>query len=184
MEVWCDFYRRIFNFREVYYLDNRATATGFRTRAMKSPCNTICIPINEPSDPKSQIQEYIDLYKGEGVQHIALTAANIYESVEAMADCRIDFIPIPDSYYSDIDSRLPGHGEDTRRLARNGILIDGERLDGTGAWSMLLQIFSKPLLGPIFFELIQRKGNEGFGDANAKALFAAMERDQIERGVL
>ncbi|HKV00149.1 MAG TPA: 4-hydroxyphenylpyruvate dioxygenase [Vineibacter sp.] len=184
VERWADFYRRIFNFREVFYLDAKGTKTGFRTRAMKSPCNKICIPVNEPTDPQSQIQEYIDVYKGEGVQHIALLSGNLNASIEAIAGSGIAMQAIPDSYYAGVDARLPGHGQDLARLKRNGILVDGERDPSTGAWGLLLQIFSKNLLGPIFFEFIERRGNEGFGEGNAKALFEAIERDQIERGVV
>lgn len=182
LEQWADFYSRIFGFREVFYLTAQGAATGFRTRALKSPCNGICIPINEPTDPKSQIQEYIDAFKGEGVQHVALASANLADTIERLRG-QVPFMSIPESYYSQVDTRLPGHGEDVERLKRNGILIDGtQRPDG--AWDLLLQIFSKNLVGPTFLEFIQRKGNEGFGEGNAKALFEAIERDQIERGVV
>lgn len=182
LEHWASFYSRIFGFREVFYLRAQGTATGFRTRAMKSPCGTICIPLNEPTDPKSQIQEYIDTYKGEGVQHIALASADLPATIEKLA-ARVPFMSIPDTYYEELDARLPGHGEDVARLKRNGILLDGARNEH-GGWDLLLQIFSRNLIGPIFFECIQRKGNEGFGEGNAKALFEAIERDQIERGVV
>ncbi len=182
MDKWCDFYRDIFGFRDVFYLDAKGTATGFRTRAMKSPCDGICIPVNEPTEAESQVQEYIDLYKGEGVQHVALRADDLNATLEAVAGRGIDFMNIPASYYDGTDARLPGHGQDLARLRRNGVLVDGVQ-DG-GQWKLLLQIFSKPLLGPIFFEFIERRDNDGFGEGNAKALFEAIERDQIARGVV
>ncbi|MEI9997479.1 MAG: 4-hydroxyphenylpyruvate dioxygenase [Rhizomicrobium sp.] len=184
LETWMSFYKRLFGFREIFYLDARGASTGFRTYALMSPCDKICIPINEPSDPKSQIQEFIDLYKGEGVQHIALAATDICASVERVANSGISFMGVPKSYYDAVEDRLPSHGEDLERLKRNSILIDGERNAKTGDWDLLLQIFSKNLIGPIFLEFIQRKGNRGFGEGNARALFEAIERDQIERGVV
>jgi 4-hydroxyphenylpyruvate dioxygenase len=183
VEHWAAFYRRIFNFREVFYLETKGARTGFRTRAMKSPCNRICIPVNEPTDPQSQIQEYIDIYKGEGVQHLAFLSGDLNASMEVIAPAGIPTQPIPPSYYEGVDARLPGHGQDVARLQRNGILLDGERRD-PGDWGLLLQVFSKNLMGPIFFEFIERRGNEGFGEGNAKALFEAIERDQIARGVV
>lgn len=184
VEHWADFYGRIFNFREVFYLETKGTRTGFRTRAMKSPCNKICIPVNEPTDPQSQIQEYIDTYHGEGVQHVALLSQDLNASIEAISGAGIPAQSIPASYYAGLDARLLGHGQDTARLQRNGILLDGEQDDANGRWGLLLQVFSKNLLGPIFFEFIERRENEGFGEGNAKALFEAIERDQIERGVV
>ncbi|WP_180901587.1 4-hydroxyphenylpyruvate dioxygenase [Martelella soudanensis] len=183
MERWAAFYRNAFNFREVFYLDTKGQSTGLRTRAMKSPCNRICIPVNEPTDEKSQIQEYIDAYKGEGVQHLAFLSNNLNESIEQISDNGIPLMEIPDTYYGDIEGRMPGHGQDVARLKSNGILIDGDR-DESGEWTILLQLFSKNLIGPIFFEFIERRGNEGFGNNNAKALFEAIERDQIKRGVV
>ena len=184
VDHWANFYKSIFNFREVFYLDARGAKTGFRTRAMMSPCGNICIPVNEPTDPKSQIQEYIDSYKGEGVQHIALRSDDVITSVESILRNGIDCMPIPDSYYDAIDARLPGHGQDVARLRRNGILLDGERELPATEWALLLQLFTKNLCGPIFFECIERRGNEGFGEGNARALFEAIERDQIARGVV
>jgi 4-hydroxyphenylpyruvate dioxygenase len=183
LERWADFYRNAFNFREVFYLDTQGKKTGLRTRAMKSPCNRICIPVNEPTDPQSQIQEYIDEYHGEGVQHLALLSADLNDSVERIAESGIPLMEIPDSYYLGVDERMPDHGQDVARLKSNGILIDGDREPG-GAWTLLLQLFSKNVVGPIFFEFIERRGNEGFGNNNAKALFEAIERDQIARGVV
>ena len=183
MERWAAFYRDAFNFREVFYLDTKGQSTGLRTRAMKSPCNRICIPVNEPTDEKSQIQEYIDQYKGEGVQHLAFLSDDLNDSVERISENGIPLMEIPDSYYDQIEGRMPGHGQDVARLRSNGILIDGDR-DENGDWTILLQLFSKNLIGPIFFEFIERRGNEGFGNNNAKALFEAIERDQIKRGVV
>lgn len=183
MERWAAFYRNAFNFREVFYLDTKGQKTGLRTRAMKSPCNRICIPVNEPTDKESQIQEYIDQYKGEGVQHLAFLSPDLNASIENIAGNGIPFMSIPDSYYDSVESRLPGHGQDLARLKANGILIDGDR-DKNGGWTLLLQLFSKNLIGPIFFEFIERLGNEGFGNNNAQALFEAIERDQIQRGAV
>ncbi len=183
MERWAAFYRDAFNFREVFYLDTKGQKTGLRTRAMKSPCNRICIPVNEPTDPGSQIQEYIDQYNGEGVQHLALLSHDLNRSVEKIAESGIPLMEIPDSYYAGVDERMPGHGQDVARLRSNGILIDGDR-EQDGSWNVLLQLFSKNLVGPIFFEFIERRGNDGFGNNNAKALFEAIERDQMKRGVV
>ena len=184
LDHWADYYKSIFNFREVFYLDARGAKTGFRTRAMMSPCGNICIPVNEPTDPKSQIQEYIDSYKGEGVQHVALRSEDVTTSVERILRNGIECMPIPDSYYDEIDARLPGHGQDVARLKRNGILLDGEKGPEATEWALLLQLFTKNLVGPMFFEFIERRGNEGFGEGNARALFEAIERDQIARGVV
>ncbi len=180
MDEWADFYARLFNFRELRYFDIEGKLTGLRSRAMTSPCGKIRIPINESSDDKSQIQEYLEAYHGEGIQHVALATKDIYRSVEWLRGTGIDFQSVPASYYGMLEQRLPGHGEDTQRMAANGILIDGAPAKG----ELLLQIFTKTLVGPIFFELIQRKGNEGFGEGNFRALFESIERDQIERGVL
>ena len=181
LQKWADFYKDLFGFREIFYLDMRGSSTGFRTCALMSPCDGICIPINEPTDARSQIQEFIDIFKGEGVQHIALATTDIHASVENVAGSGISFMQVPNTYYDAIDTRLESHGEDLERLKRNAILLDGER-SKSGGWDLLLQIFSKNLIGPIFFEFIQRKGNTGFGEGNARALFDAIERDQIERG--
>jgi len=148
---------------------------------MTSPCGKIRIPINESADDKSQIAEYLDAYRGEGIQHIALAAADIYATVEALHARGVPFQGAPDTYYEAVDARLPGHGEDLARLARDRILIDGAPTKGGG---LLLQIFTQTVIGPIFFEIIQRKGNEGFGEGNFQALFESIEADQIRRGVL
>jgi 4-hydroxyphenylpyruvate dioxygenase len=139
------------------------------------------IPLNESNDPKSQINEYLDAYKGEGIQHIACFTDNIYETVEAMRAQGVLFLDTPDTYFDVIDQRVPNHGEDVQRLARNKILIDA---DAETKQRKLLQIFTQNAIGPIFFEIIQRKGNEGFGEGNFQALFESIERDQMKRGVL
>ena len=179
MDMWAEFYERLFNFREVRYFDIEGKLTGLHSRAMSSPCGRIRIPINESADDRSQIEEYLEAYKGEGIQHIALGTGDIFAAVEELQRRGVEFMdPPPDAYYEAVDERLPGHGEDVERLAGKGILIDGSD-DG-----ILLQIFTRTVIGPIFFEIIQRKGDEGFGEGNFQALFESMEQDQIERGKL
>ncbi|MBL8524013.1 MAG: 4-hydroxyphenylpyruvate dioxygenase, partial [Betaproteobacteria bacterium] len=184
MDTWAEFYGKLFNFREIRYFDIKGKKTGLTSRALTSPCGKIRIPINEPSDKKSQIQEYLDAYNGEGIQHIALACSNIYETVEALRTKGVRFLDTPDSYYAAVNKRVPNHGEDLPRLQKNKILIDGEGLDKESKEDKLLQIFTETVIGPIFFEVIQRKGNEGFGEGNFKALFEAIEADQIARGVI
>jgi len=181
MQLWAEFYERLFNFREVRYFDIEGRLTGLKSKAMTSPDGHIRIPINESTDDKSQIAEYLEAYHGEGIQHIALATTDIYASVEALQARAIPFMSVPETYYEAIDTRVPGHGEDLARLKRNQILIDGAPIAGQG---LLLQIFTETVIGPIFFEIIQRKGNEGFGEGNFRALFESIERDQIRRGVL
>ena len=179
MDQWAEFYKRLFNFREIRYFNIQGQKTGLRSRALISPCGKIRIPINEPADRQSQVQEYLEAYRGEGIQHIALVTQDIYPTVEALHVRGVEFLEAPEGYYDRIEERLQYFNEDRERLARNQILIDGE--PGTG---LLLQIFTKTVIGPIFFELIERKGNEGFGEGNFRALFDAMENDQMARGVL
>jgi 4-hydroxyphenylpyruvate dioxygenase len=181
MAQWADFYEKLFNFREIRYFDIEGKLTGLRSKAMTSPCGKIRIPINESSDDKSQIAEYLEAYRGEGIQHIALGTEDIYATVAALRARGVPFQTVPDTYYEGVDARLPGHGEDVARLARERILIDGAPTEGGG---LLLQIFTQTVIGPIFFEIIQRKGNEGFGEGNFQALFESIELDQIRRGVL
>jgi 4-hydroxyphenylpyruvate dioxygenase len=181
MQLWAEFYERLFNFREVRYFDIEGQLTGLRSKAMTSPDGRIRIPINESADDKSQIAEYLEAYRGEGIQHIALATDDIYASVEALQARKIAFMAVPDTYYEVVDTRVPGHGEDVARLRGDRILIDGAPVVGQG---LLLQIFTETVIGPIFFEIIQRKGNEGFGEGNFRALFESIERDQIRRGVL
>ncbi len=180
MQEWADFYERLFNFREIRYFDIEGKLTGLRSKAMTSPCGKIRIPINESADDKSQIQEYLVAYHGEGIQHVALGTEDIFATVERLRAAEVAFQETPDTYYELLGQRLPGHGEDTARLKANHILLDG----APAAGEMLLQIFTRTLIGPIFFEIIQRKGNEGFGEGNFRALFESIELDQIRRGVL
>jgi 4-hydroxyphenylpyruvate dioxygenase len=179
MQMWCDFYERIFGFKERRYFDIKGKTTGLLSKVMKSPCGKFSIPINEPSDPKSQIQEYLDEYKGSGIQHIALLTSDIVGAVDSLHHDGIEFLSAPvDTYYKQIPTRLPNMREDIPPLQKLGILVDG---DDKG---YLLQIFTKNQVGPIFIEIIQRKGHDGFGDGNFQALFDAMEEDQRQRGVL
>ncbi|MGI9287298.1 MAG: 4-hydroxyphenylpyruvate dioxygenase [Pseudomonadales bacterium] len=181
MDKWAGFYERIFNFREIRYFDIEGQQTGLVSRAMTSPCGKIRIPINESSDDKSQIVEYLNEYGGEGIQHIALGTNDIYATVDCLKASGIQLQDTPDSYFDLIDERLPGHGEDVEALRERRILIDGAPTEGQGT---LLQIFSTTVIGPIFFEFIQRKGNEGFGEGNFQALFESIELDQIRRGAI
>ena len=181
MATWAEFYEQIFNFREIRYFDIEGAQTGLISKAMTSPCGKIRIPLNESQDDHSQIEEFLKDYKGEGIQHVALGSADIYESVEAMRERGVMFQDTIDAYFDGIDARVPGHGEDVQRLQADKILVDGAPTEGQG---ILLQIFTENMIGPIFFELIQRKGNEGFGEGNFKALFESIELDQIRRGVL
>ena len=183
MREWAEFYERLFNFREVRYFDIEGKLTGLKSKAMTSPCGRIRIPINESSDDKSQIAEYLDLYHGEGIQHVALATSDIYATVRAMTSQGVEFQDTTDTYYELIDTRLPAHGENLEALRELRILIDGATHQGAPN-ELLLQIFTQTVIGPIFFEIIQRKGNEGFGDGNFQALFDAIERDQMERGVI
>jgi 4-hydroxyphenylpyruvate dioxygenase len=183
MEKWADFYTKLFNFREIRYFDIEGKLTGLKSKAMTSPDGKIRIPINEsaaPQDRVDQIEEYLREYRGEGIQHIALSTDNVYETVEWLRANANEFMDAPpETYYEMLEERLPGHGEDVARLKRNALLIDGAPGGG-----LLLQIFTKTVIGPIFFEIIQRKGDEGFGEGNFRALFESIERDQIRRGVL
>jgi 4-hydroxyphenylpyruvate dioxygenase len=181
MDEWADFYARLFGFYEVRYFDIKGQQTGLKSRAMTSPTGVISIPINQSEDPKSQINEYLDEYRGEGVQHIALYTDSIYATVEAMHAAGVEFLETPDTYYEAIDRRIPGHNEDLERMRANGILIDA---DEETHKKLLLQIFTQTNIGPIFFEIIQRKGNKGFGEGNFTALFESIELDQMRRGVL
>jgi 4-hydroxyphenylpyruvate dioxygenase len=181
MQKWSDYYEKLFNFREIRYFDIKGAKTGLVSKAMTAPDGIVRIPLNESNDPKSQINEYLDAYKGEGIQHIACFTDDIYASIEAMRERGMQFLDTPETYFDVIDQRVPDHGEDVARLRRNSILIDA---DAETKQRKLLQIFTKNAFGPIFFEIIQRKGNEGFGEGNFQALFESIERDQMERGVL
>jgi 4-hydroxyphenylpyruvate dioxygenase len=181
MQKWSDYYERLFNFREIRYFDIKGVKTGLVSKAMTAPDGVVRIPLNESSDPKSQINEYLDAYHGEGIQHIACFTDDIYTTVEKMRAAGVEFLDTPDAYFEVIDERVPNHGEDVQRLAKNKILIDA---DLETKQRKLLQIFTQNAVGPIFFEIIQRKGNEGFGEGNFQALFESIERDQMKRGFL
>jgi 4-hydroxyphenylpyruvate dioxygenase len=187
MDKWAGFYEKLFNFRQIRYFDIEGKLTGLVSRAMTSPCGKIRIPINESSDDKSQIEEYLREYKGEGIQHIALAATDIFATVEGMKKNGVRFMdPPPETYYDNLAKRVPHHQEDVVRLKKNGILVDGapESKPGANDGGILLQIFTATVIGPIFYEIIQRKGDEGFGEGNFKALFESIEEDQVKRGVL
>jgi 4-hydroxyphenylpyruvate dioxygenase len=184
MDTWAQFYEKLFNFREIRYFDIKGKMTGLTSRALTSPCGKIRIPINEPSDTKSQIQEYLDAYNGEGIQHIALSTADIFTTVETLRARDVRFLNTPDTYYERVSARVKNHGEDLERMKRNRILLDGEGVDKDHHEDKLLQIFTETVIGPIFFEIIQRKGNQGFGEGNFRALFESIEANQIARGVI
>ena len=179
MNTWAGFYERLFNFREIRYFSIEGKETGLFSRALTSPCGKIRIPINESQDDKSQIEEYLNEYKGEGIQHIALGTDDVYRTVDALRARGVEFQDTPATYYEAVDARVSGHQESRAELERRGILIDGSAASG-----ILLQIFTTNAIGPIFFEIIQRKGNDGFGEGNFQALFESIELDQKRRGVL
>jgi 4-hydroxyphenylpyruvate dioxygenase len=179
MAEWSGFYERLFNFREVRYFDIEGKTTGVKSKAMTSPCGKIRIPINEEGNEKAgQIQEYLDRYQGEGIQHIAMGSDDLYATVDSLQLSGMKLLNTSDTYYELLDKRIPGHGENIAELQARNILVDGT------PGELLLQIFSENQLGPIFFEFIQRKGNQGFGEGNFKALFESIELDQMRRGVL
>jgi 4-hydroxyphenylpyruvate dioxygenase len=179
MNLWAGYYEKLFNFREIRYFSIEGKETGLFSRALTSPCGKIRIPINESQDDKSQIEEYLNEYKGEGIQHIALGTDDIYRTVDALRKRGVEFQDTPDTYYEGIDARVLGHRESLIELKGRRVLIDGNAASG-----ILLQIFTKNAIGPIFFEIIQRKGNEGFGEGNFQALFESIELDQKRRGVI
>ena len=180
MRVWSEFYRTLFGFEEQKYFDIKGKATGLFSQAMIAPDKAIRIPLNESQDDKSQIEEFIRDYNGEGIQHLALTTDDIFATVEKLRARGVRLQDTIETYYELVDKRVPGHGEDLERLRRNRILIDGDVQDE----GILLQIFTETMVGPIFFEIIQRKGNEGFGNGNFQALYESIELDQIRRGVV
>jgi 4-hydroxyphenylpyruvate dioxygenase len=185
MDTWFDFYARLFNFRQIRFFDIEGKFTGLHSRALTSPCGRIRIPVNEDRGETGQIVEYLKRYKGEGIQHIAVGCDDIYSATDAIADRGLKFMPKPPmAYYAASKVRVVGHDEPLDRLAKHGILIDGEGVVDGGETRILLQIFSRTVIGPIFFEFIQRKGDDGFGEGNFRALFESIEQDQIERGVL
>lgn len=179
MQKWCDFYEKVLHFHEARYFDIRGSSTGLISKVMRSPCGQFSVPINEPTDPKSQIQEYLDDYKGSGIQHIALTTDQIISTLESLKKNDLHFLNSPPpTYYQMLKDRLPQISEDISQLQKNAILVDGDEQ------GYLLQIFTKNIIGPVFYEVIQRKGHDGFGNGNFQALFDAIEADQRERGYL
>ncbi len=181
MDHWAQFYERIFNFRQIRYFDIEGKQTALLSRAMTAPDDKIRIPLNESQDEHSQIEEFLREHKGEGIQHIAMATDDIFATVDQLRENGIRFQDSPDTYFDMIDERLPGHGHDVAEMRKRRILIDGSPETGEG---LLLQIFTENMVGPIFFEIIQRKGNQGFGEGNFKALFESIELDQIRRGVI
>ena len=185
MDKWWAFYRDLFGFKQIHFFDIDGRITGLVSRAITSPCGKIRIPLNESKDETSQIVEYLKKYKGEGIQHIAVGTDAIYDATDRLASNGLKFMPgPPDNYYDRSYVRVVGHAEPVARMKKHGILIDGEGVVDGGMTKILLQIFSKTVIGPIFFEFIQRKGDEGFGEGNFRALFESIEEDQIRRGVL
>jgi 4-hydroxyphenylpyruvate dioxygenase len=184
MAHWASFYEKLFNFREIRYFDIQGEYTGLTSKAMTAPDGKIRIPLNEESSKGSgQIEEFLMAFNGEGIQHIAFLTDNLTEVIDNLQMAGVPLMSAPnDYYYEGLEKRLPGHGQPVAELQSRGILLDGSTEGGSRR--LLLQIFSKTLLGPVFFEFIQRKGDEGFGEGNFKALFESLERDQIERGTL
>ncbi len=177
MGQWAEFYKSVFGFTEVRYFDIRGVKTGLTSYALRSPCGKFCIPINEADEKKSQINEYLDEYRGPGVQHLAFATDDLLASLDALRGSPIGFLDIDDDYYDEVFTRVPGVTEDRGRIRAHQVLVDG---DSEG---YLLQIFTKNLVGPIFIELIQRKNHLSFGEGNFGALFRSIERDQAKRGV-
>ncbi|MEP7302809.1 MAG: 4-hydroxyphenylpyruvate dioxygenase [Caldimonas sp.] len=184
MAFWAAFYERLFNFREIRYFDIQGEYTGLTSKAMTAPDGKIRIPLNEESSRGSgQIEEFLMQFNGEGIQHVALLTDDILKTVDSLALAGVALMTAPnDVYYEMLEERVPGHGQPVPELQTRGILLDGSTEDGKPR--LLLQIFSATMLGPVFFEFIQRKGDDGFGEGNFKALFQSIERDQIQRGVL
>jgi 4-hydroxyphenylpyruvate dioxygenase len=184
MNYWASYYEKLFNFREIRYFDIEGEYTGLASKAMTAPDGRIRIPLNEESKKGSgQIEEFLMQFNGEGIQHVALLTDDLFATIDALALAGVPLMTAPSHvYYEMLDERLPGHGLPVQELQTRGILVDGST--GGGRKRLLLQIFSQPLFGPVFFEFIQRQGDEGFGEGNFKALFEAMERDQVRRGVL
>ena len=184
MAYWANFYERLFNFREIRFFDIKGEYTGLTSKAMTAPDGKIRIPLNEESSRGAgQIEEYLMAFNGEGIQHIALFSDDLMKSVDSLRQAGVPLMKAPPAtYYRMLEERLPGHGENPAELQARGILLDGSTAGGNNR--LLLQIFSGTMLGPVFFEFIQRKGDDGFGEGNFKALFESLERDQIERGVI
>lgn len=189
MDKWWAFYRELFGFTQIHFFDIEGKMTGLVSRAITSPCGKIRIPLNESTDDKSQIETYLQKYKGEGIQHIAVGSDALYDATDKLAENGLKFMPgPPETYYELSQQRVNGHSEPLERMKKHGILIDGEGVfddaNGDRMTKILLQIFSKTVIGPIFFEFIQRKGDEGFGEGNFRALFESIEMEQIRNGEL
>jgi len=184
MQFWADYYEKLFNFREIRYFDIKGKHTGLLSKAMTAPDGRIRIPLNEEaSRGVGQIEEYLMNFNGEGIQHIALGCDDLYACCDRLQKQGLEFMTAPpDVYYEMLDERLPGHGESVEEMRSRGILLDGTT-DGDEP-RLLLQIFSANMVGPTFFEFIQRKKDEGFGEGNFKALFESIERDQVARGIV
>jgi len=184
MEFWAGFYETLFNFREIRYFDIKGEYTGLLSKALTAPDGRIRIPLNEEaSQGTGQIEEFLMEYNGEGIQHIALSCDDLIACWDRLKKRGLTFMtPPPDTYYKMLDERLPGHGEPIDELQPRGILIDGSTENDDPR--LLLQIFSDTMIGPVFFEFIQRKKDDGFGEGNFKALFESIERDQIARGIV
>ena len=181
LEAWREFYFKVFDFVETSDFVIQGKKTAFRCNPTASQCGSIKIVLNEDFEDGSQISEFIEANNGDGIQHIAFKSSSMPYSVSRLVDNKINFMKTPESYYDLIDGRIPGHGENVEELRKHNILIDNDRYDKN---AILLQVFTEALIGPIFFELIHRKGNEGFGEGNVKALFEAVELDQRKRGLL
>ncbi|MDV7338382.1 4-hydroxyphenylpyruvate dioxygenase [Terasakiella sp. A23] len=184
MEFWANYYEKLFNFKELRYFDIKGEYTGLKSKAMTAPDGKIRIPLNEEATGGTgQIEEYLMAFNGEGIQHIALLCDDLIACWDKLKEKGVPFMTAPpDAYYEMLDERLPGHGEPVGELQSRGILLDGSTKDDDPR--LLLQIFSNTLMGPVFFEFIQRKKDEGFGEGNFKALFESIERDQLSRGVI
>ncbi len=181
MDKWAGFYKSIFNFEQIRFFDIKGQQTGLVSKALGSPCGKIKIPLNESKDNQSQIEEFLHEYNGEGIQHIALSTRNIVHTIRTLTEQGCQFLDVPDTYYEMISERIPWYKRAVDELQSLKILIDGEKQEDKG---LLLQIFTENVFGPVFFEIIERQGNEGFGEGNFQALFEAIERDQIRRGIL
>lgn len=183
MDYWAGYYEKLFNFREIRHFDVRGQQTGLISRAMTAPDNKIRIPLNEEAGSDGQIEEYLVKYNGEGIQHIAFACDDLPACIDRLTAAGVPIMsPPPDTYYEMLEERLPRHGEPIEALKERGILLDGST--GDGEPKLLLQIFSGTMIGPIFFEFIERKRDEGFGEGNFQALFESMERDQLRRGTI
>jgi|TARA_R110002126_G_scaffold44671_2_gene127036 4-hydroxyphenylpyruvate dioxygenase len=184
MKYWADYYETLFNFREIRFFDIKGEYTGLTSKALTAPDGKIRIPLNEEGEGgKGQIEEFLREFNGEGIQHIALICDDLVSCWDRLKKLGVPFMTAPPAtYYEMLDGRLPGHGENVEALQTRGILLDGSTEGGQPR--LLLQIFAEAQVGPVFFEFIQRKGDDGFGEGNFKALFESIERDQVARGVL